>query len=186
MIHKTVEQEMRKSSDQPHLRCVAVTRDGRNTNRLRIIGRNEEEIQKIKTTLETRKLQEFNVLPGAMEALSHENGVQIAKVAWLSRKVNPKTYGPMVVYLTKNNDAKRLLQTFSSQVNRHIRVYSSRSLDRNNAVTAKGSVTKHSCAARIEYVQDAPPRATITVSARHRHPNALSAAVRMSHSVEIA
>jgi hypothetical protein len=57
MIHKTVEQEMRKSSDQPHLRCVAVTRDGRNTNRLRIIGRNEEEIQKIKTTLETRKLQ---------------------------------------------------------------------------------------------------------------------------------
>ncbi|KAM5528489.1 transposase [Fusarium oxysporum f. sp. phaseoli] len=94
--------------------------------------------------------QEFNVLPGAMETLSHENGVQIAKVAWLSRKVNPKTYGPMVVYLTKNNDAKRLLQTFSSQVNRHIRVYSSRSLDRNNVVTAKGSVTKHSCAARID------------------------------------
>jgi hypothetical protein len=130
--------------------------------------------------------QEFNVLPGAMETLSHENGVQIAKVAWLSRKVNPKTYGSMVVYLTKNNDAKRLLQTFSSQVYRHIRVYSSRSLDRNNAITAKGSVTKHSCAARIEYVQDAPPRATITVSARHKYPNALSAAVRMSHSVEIA
>ncbi|KAG7408119.1 hypothetical protein Forpi1262_v017990 [Fusarium oxysporum f. sp. raphani] len=57
MIHKTVEQEMRKSSDQPHWRCVAVTRDGRNANRLRIIGRNEEEIQKIKTILETRKLQ---------------------------------------------------------------------------------------------------------------------------------
>jgi hypothetical protein len=45
-----------------------------------------------------------------METLSHENGVQIAKVAWLSRKVNPKTYGSMVVCLTKNNDAKRLLQ----------------------------------------------------------------------------
>jgi hypothetical protein len=132
--------------------------------------------------------QEFNVLPRAMETLSHENGDQIAKVAWLSRKVSPKTYGSMVVYLTKNNDAKRLLQEhyFSSQVNRHIRVYSSRSLDRNNAITAKGSVTKHSRATRIEYVQDAPPRATITVSARHRYPSALSAAVRMSHSVEIA
>ncbi|KAG7406724.1 hypothetical protein Forpe1208_v014426 [Fusarium oxysporum f. sp. rapae] len=38
MIRKTVEQEMRQSSDQPHWRCVAVTRDGRNANRLRIIG----------------------------------------------------------------------------------------------------------------------------------------------------
>jgi hypothetical protein len=135
MIRKTVEQEMRQSSDQPHWRCVAVTRDGRNANRLRIIGRNEEEIQKIKTILETRKApgarvlrdqlypikvdsmnrmavfdQEFNVLPGAMETLSQENEVQIAKVAWLSRKVNPKSYGSMVVYLTKSTDAKRLLQ----------------------------------------------------------------------------
>jgi hypothetical protein len=135
MIRKTVEQEMRQSSDQPHWRCAAVTRDGRNANRLRVIGRNEEEIQKIKTILETRKApgarvlqdqlypikvdsmnrmavfgQEFNVLPGAMEILSHENEVQIAKVAWLSRKVNPKSYGSMVVYLTKSTDAKRLLQ----------------------------------------------------------------------------
>jgi hypothetical protein len=41
MIRKTVEQEMRKSSDQPHWRCVAVTRDGRNASRLRVIGRNQ-------------------------------------------------------------------------------------------------------------------------------------------------
>ncbi|KAM5527771.1 transposase-like protein [Fusarium oxysporum f. sp. phaseoli] len=135
MIRKTVEQEMRQSSDQPHWRCVAVTRDGRNANRLRIIGKNEEEIQKIKAILETRNApgarvlrdqlypikvdnmnrmvvfdQEFNVLPGAMEISSQENEVQIAKVAWLSRKVNPKAYGSMVVYLTKSTDAKRLLQ----------------------------------------------------------------------------
>ncbi|KAF5258403.1 hypothetical protein FOXYS1_11029, partial [Fusarium oxysporum] len=135
MIRKTVEQEMRQSSDQPHWRCVAVTRDGRNASRLRIIDRNEEEIQKIKTILETRKApgarvlrdqlypikvdsmnrmavfdQEFNIIPGAIEALNQENEVQIAKVAWLSRKVNPKSYGSMVVYLTKSSDAKRLLQ----------------------------------------------------------------------------
>jgi hypothetical protein len=99
------------------------------------MGRNEEEIQKIKTILETRKApgarvlrdqlypikvdsmnrmavfdQKFNVLPGALETLSHENEVQIAKAVWLSRKVNPKSYGSMVVYLTKSNDAKKLLQ----------------------------------------------------------------------------
>ncbi|KAJ0131882.1 hypothetical protein HZ326_25026 [Fusarium oxysporum f. sp. albedinis] len=38
----------------------------------------------------------FLVKNGPMETLSHENGVQIAKVAWLSRKVGPKTYGSMV------------------------------------------------------------------------------------------
>ncbi|EXM15014.1 hypothetical protein FOTG_16631 [Fusarium oxysporum f. sp. vasinfectum 25433] len=126
MIRKTVEQEMRQSSDQPRWRCVAVTRNGRNANRLRIIGRNEDEIQKIKTILETRKApgaralrdqlypikvdsmnrmavfdQEFNMLPGAIETLNQENEV---------RKVNPKSYGSMVVYLTKSSDAKRLLQ----------------------------------------------------------------------------
>jgi hypothetical protein len=77
-----------------------VTIDGRNASRLRIIGRNEEEIQKIKTILETRKApgarvlrdqlypinvdsmnhiavfnQKFNILPGAMETLSQENKV---------------------------------------------------------------------------------------------------------------
>jgi hypothetical protein len=39
MIRKTVEQEMQQSNEQPHWRCVAVTRDERNANRLRIIGR---------------------------------------------------------------------------------------------------------------------------------------------------
>ncbi|RKK27410.1 hypothetical protein BFJ66_g16667 [Fusarium oxysporum f. sp. cepae] len=62
MIRKTVEQEMRQSSDQPRWRCVAVTRDGRKANRLRIIGRNEEEVQKIKTILETRKAPGARVL----------------------------------------------------------------------------------------------------------------------------
>jgi hypothetical protein len=135
MIRKTVEQEMRTSSDQPHWRCVAVTRDGRNVNRLRVLSRNEEEMQKIKTILEARKApgarvlrdqlypikvdnmnraavfdQECKVLPAAMEALNQENEIQIAKVAWLSRKVNPKAYGSMVVYLTKASDVRRLLQ----------------------------------------------------------------------------
>ncbi|EXA29120.1 hypothetical protein FOVG_19341 [Fusarium oxysporum f. sp. pisi HDV247] len=52
MIRKIVEQEMRKS----------MTRDGRNANRLRIIGRNEEEMQKIKTILDIWKAPGARVL----------------------------------------------------------------------------------------------------------------------------
>lgn len=62
MIHKTIEGEMRKSSDQPHWRYAIMTRDGQNANRLRIIGRNKEEMQKIKTILETRKAPGARVL----------------------------------------------------------------------------------------------------------------------------
>ena len=135
VLRRTIEQEMRTSSDQPSWRCVAVTRDGRNANRLRVIGRNEEELKKIKTIIEVKKApgarvlrdqlypvkvdninraavldQEGKVLPGAMEALGQENEVQVAKMAWLSRKDSVKAYGSMVVYLTKNSDARRLLQ----------------------------------------------------------------------------
>jgi len=135
VIRRTIEQEMRASSDQPSWRCVAVTRDGRNTKRLRIIGRNEEELKRIKMIIEAKKApgtrvlrdqlypvkvdnvnrtavldQEGKVLPGAMEALGQENEIQIAKIAWLSRKDSAKAYGSMVAYLTKNSDARRLLQ----------------------------------------------------------------------------
>ncbi|KAM5344607.1 hypothetical protein ACJ41O_013142 [Fusarium nematophilum] len=135
VLRRTIEQEMRTSSDQPSWRCVAVTRDGRNTNRLRVIGRNEEELNRIKAIIEAKKApgarvlrdqlypvkvdninrtavldHEGKVLPGAMEALGQENEVQIAKMAWLSRKDSVKAYGSMVVYLTKNSDARRLLQ----------------------------------------------------------------------------
>ncbi|KAH7130879.1 hypothetical protein EDB81DRAFT_905505, partial [Dactylonectria macrodidyma] len=51
VLRRTIEQEMRTSSDQPSWRCVAVTRDGRNTNRLRVIGRNEEELKRIKAII---------------------------------------------------------------------------------------------------------------------------------------
>uniref|UniRef100_A0A4E9EJB7 Uncharacterized protein n=1 Tax=Gibberella zeae TaxID=5518 RepID=A0A4E9EJB7_GIBZA len=162
---------------------------------------------KIKTILETRKApgarvlrdqlypikvdsmnrmvffdQKFNILPGAIETLNQENEIQIAKVAWSSRQVNPKPYGSMVAHLTKSSDAKRLLQEHYFLAS----VYLSRPLDRNNATTAKNSITRHSRAARIECVQGALPQATITVSARHRYPSTLSATVRMDHSAEIA
>ncbi|KAF5001003.1 hypothetical protein FDECE_11092 [Fusarium decemcellulare] len=50
-----------------------------------------------------------NVLPGAAEVLGKKNEVTIAKMHWLSNKDNGKTYGSMVIYVTKASDARRLL-----------------------------------------------------------------------------
>ena len=133
-LRKLIEKEMRAPGDQPSWRCVAVTRDRGSVNRLRIIGRNEEEVKKIKDIVEAKKTpgtrvlrdqlypvkvdnikrtavidHEGKVLPGAVEALGQENDVQIAKLAWLSRKDAAKAYGSMVVYVTKLGDARRLL-----------------------------------------------------------------------------
>jgi hypothetical protein len=50
------------------------------------------------------------VLPRAAKVLGKENEVNIAKIAWLSRRDEGKLYGSMVVYVTKGSDAARLLQ----------------------------------------------------------------------------
>ncbi|KJZ69709.1 hypothetical protein HIM_10903 [Hirsutella minnesotensis 3608] len=52
---------------------------------------------------------EGNILQGAAEALGAENNVTIGKITWLSNKETGKAYGSMVVYVTKKNDAKKLL-----------------------------------------------------------------------------
>ena len=133
-LRQLIENEMQAPDDQAKWRCVAVTRDRGNVNRLRIIGRNEEEVKKIKNIIEAKKTpgarvlrdqlypvkvdnvnrtavidHEGKVLAGATEALGQENDVQIAKLAWLSRRDTAKAYGSMVVYVTKAGDARRLL-----------------------------------------------------------------------------
>jgi hypothetical protein len=134
-IRQTIEQELRKSEDHRSWRCVAVTKDPRNTARIRIICRNEAELQLVKEAAQrsaatgTRVLrdqlypvkidnvnrsaildQDGAIRTEAMEALGKENGVSIAKMAWLSRKETEKAYGSMVVYVTRGSDAVRLLQ----------------------------------------------------------------------------
>ena len=42
-----------------------------------------------------------DMLSGVRDALGKENDVTIAKIHWLSNKENGKTYGSMVIYLTK-------------------------------------------------------------------------------------
>ncbi|EAQ84521.1 hypothetical protein CHGG_08535 [Chaetomium globosum CBS 148.51] len=67
--------------------------------------------------------RESKVLPGTAEVLGQENDVQIAKIAWLSRKDTAKAYGSMVVYLTKLGDAKRAPQWRLLLRRRRIRIY---------------------------------------------------------------
>ena len=54
-LRKNIEGAMRAGEDQPGWRCVAITRNGRNINQLRIIGRNDKELSKIKNIVETAR-----------------------------------------------------------------------------------------------------------------------------------
>ena len=134
-IRKAVEEEIRAGEGQDKWRCAAVIRDGRNTERIKIACRNEAELQQVKEAaqkvaaegarvlrdqLYPVKVDNANrsavldaqgkVLRGAVEVLGKENEVNIAKIAWLSRRDEGKAYGSMVVYVTKGSDAARLLQ----------------------------------------------------------------------------
>jgi Zinc knuckle len=134
-IRKAVEEEIRTTEGQDKWRCAAVIRDGRNAERIKIACRDEAELQRVKEAaqkvaaegarvlrdqLYPVKVDNANrsavldahgkVLPGAAEVLGKENDVNIAKIAWLSRRDEGKAYGSMVVYVTKGSDAARLLQ----------------------------------------------------------------------------
>jgi hypothetical protein len=134
VLRTLVEREMRKREGHEAWRCVAVSRDSKNKDRLRVICRDTEELNKVKdiaqkyTAPETRVLrdqlypvkvdnvnrtaildEQGNVLPGAEQALGKENDVNIAKITWLSNKDNGKAYGSMVIHVTKGSEATALL-----------------------------------------------------------------------------
>ena len=134
-IRGLIEAEARATLNQPSWRCRAVTVDRKNNNRIRIACRDEAEHQMIKQLAEPKiprgarvlrdelypvKVDNVNRLAilnelgdiraGAAEAFGQENDVQVAKVAWLSRRDMPKAYGSMVVYLTRASDARKVLE----------------------------------------------------------------------------
>ena len=134
VLRSLVEREMRKEDGREAWRCVAVSKDSKNKDRIRVICRDAEELDKIKnivqrnTAPETRVLRDQlypvkvdnvnrtavlddqgNILSGAEEALGKENETHIAKIIWLSNKENGKAYGSMVVYVTKASEATALL-----------------------------------------------------------------------------
>ena len=58
-----------------------------------------------------------NVLPDAAQRLGEENGDKIAKVVWLSNRLNGKAYGSMIMYTIKGEDAITLLKGMFFHVN---------------------------------------------------------------------
>lgn len=134
-IRKAIEKEIRTQEDMGRWRCTAVVKEARNPDRIRVVCRDEGEVQLVKEAAQkitvpgVRVLRDQlypvkvdnanrtavldadgNILPGVAEALGTENEVNIAKIAWLSRKDMGKAYGSMVVYVTKSSEAKRLLE----------------------------------------------------------------------------
>jgi hypothetical protein len=133
-IRAAVEKEIRTMENHTNWHCHAVTVDLKNTNQFRIACRDEPERQLVKKVAEAiigagaRVLRDDlypikvdsvkkaavldkqgKIRAGAAAAFSKENETTIAKIAWLSGKESAKAYGSMVVYLTKNTDARRLL-----------------------------------------------------------------------------
>ncbi|EAQ85628.1 hypothetical protein CHGG_06881 [Chaetomium globosum CBS 148.51] len=133
-VRKAIEAEVRTLENMGDWRCAAVVKEARNPDRVKVVCRDENETRIVKDAAQkitvpgVRVLRdqlypvridnanrtavldaEGNVLPGAMEALGTENDVNIAKIAWLSRKDTGKAYGSMVVYVTKGSEARRLL-----------------------------------------------------------------------------
>lgn len=133
-IRKAIETEIRTREDKKHWRCAAVVKEARNPDRVRVVCRDEGEVQLVNgaaqkiTVPGVRVLRDQlypvrvdnanrsavldadgNILPGAAEALGAENEVNIAKIAWLSRKDVVKAYGSRVVYVTKDSEARRLV-----------------------------------------------------------------------------
>lgn len=134
-VRKAIEEEIRTVKGQANWHCAAVIRDARNTERIKILCRDEAKLQRVKEAAQktaaegVRVLrdqlypvkvdnvnrtailgQDGKVLPGAAQVLGKENDVHIAKIGWLSRKDTRKAYGSMVVYVTKGSEAVRLLQ----------------------------------------------------------------------------
>ena len=133
-IRAAIEKEIRTTKGN-QWRCAAVMRDPRNMARIRVACRDEKEQEVVKQAAEKAKVQGTRVLrdqifpvkvdgvnrcaildensqlrPDIANKLGKENDVHIAKLAWLSKKDNQKAYGSMVIYVTKGNDARRLLQ----------------------------------------------------------------------------
>ncbi|KJZ69295.1 hypothetical protein HIM_11308 [Hirsutella minnesotensis 3608] len=133
-IRQAIESEVRAKEGQATWRCAAVVRNSRNTEQVKIICRDETELQRVKEAAQKTVVTgarvmrdqlypvkvdnvnrtaildgEGNILQGAAEALGAENNVTIGKITWLSNKETNKAYGSMVVYVTNKNDAKKLL-----------------------------------------------------------------------------
>jgi hypothetical protein len=119
-IRQEIEKGMREREEGGGWRCVAVTRDPRNSACIRITSRDESKLARVKEVAEKTKAVGLRVLrdqwypikvdnvcrtavldengkvrAGVTEMLEKENDVKITKLSWLSKKDLPKAYRSM-------------------------------------------------------------------------------------------
>ena len=136
LVRQGVEAVVREETANKAFKCLAVTRDARNPKRVRVVCRSEEELNVVKRAAEKAKPEGTRVLrdqlwpvkldnvatrailspsgtikDDALTNIESENGVKLAKIAWLSSREMPKAYGSMAVYFIKGEDAAEALQT---------------------------------------------------------------------------
>jgi hypothetical protein len=134
-IRRAIETVVQNTEGQEGWRCVVVTKDPKNPERIRVACRNEAELMRVKEAVKktsqpgTRMLRDQtypvkvdntnriaildtagDLQPGVVEMLEKENDVKIAKLVWLSKKDSGKAYGSMVVYVSKSSEVTKLLQ----------------------------------------------------------------------------
>ena len=211
VIKEAIEKEMRIGLEQDKWRCTAVTRDPRNSARIRVTCRDEAELQRVKEATQKAAAPGLRILrdqvypvkvdnahratvldqdgavrPEAAEVFGKENDVRIAKVALLSKKDTMQAYGSMVVYVTKGSDAVQLLQCHYFHIagdSAYTSVYELRT----------GSVQCYNCQAttrspvrKFRCVPDAPKKVTITGTVRKKCPSVYRVVVRTSRLAGIA
>jgi hypothetical protein len=134
-VRKAIETQLQATEGQEQWRCVPVTKDPKNSERIRVACRSESELMRVKEAAQKTSLLGTRVLrdqlypvkvdnanrmaildasddlqPAVVEMLEKENKVKIAKIVWLSKRDSGKAYGSMVVYMARSNEAARLLQ----------------------------------------------------------------------------
>lgn len=133
-IRQGVQEVIREEMKDPQWKCLAVKRDTRTPTRVRILCRNEKELDLVREAAEKTKPEGARVLRAqlypvridntptaailtpvgrdredAVAKIETENKIKIAKLAWLSGRETGRAYGSMVVYFTRGEDAATVL-----------------------------------------------------------------------------
>jgi hypothetical protein len=135
-IRSGIEDGIREERGEPKWRCKVVLRDRLNPRRVRVLCRDEKELQTVKSVAERMKPSGARVLSDqlypvkvdnvaarailkpdgtvreeAVPSLEEENDVKIAKIVGLNKKESRKAYGSMAVYFVRGEQTAEALQS---------------------------------------------------------------------------
>lgn len=133
-IRQNIEEEMREGQGRSGWQCATVVRNPRDFARIRITYQDESELAQVKVVEKTKAVgsrvlrdqyypvkvgnecwtavlnEQGDLRTGAVKMLEKGNEMRITKILLISRRNLSKTYGHIVVYLSKRPDAAKLLE----------------------------------------------------------------------------